>query len=263
MTTRTSIVAGNWKMNKTLSESVSFANDLRSQMANDTHVAGVEIVVCPTFVALSGVAEALRGTAIHVGAQNVSQYEKGAYTSQIAANMLVDLVTYVIVGHSEARQYLGDTDEAVNAKARAALAAGLKPIIAVGESQTIREANQHASFVADQVRAALNGLSAGQMGDVVIAYEPIWAIGTGLNATKEDAQNMIGGTIRPLVRELYGEDVADALRIQYGGSVKPSNMAEYMAQPDIDGALVGGASLVLADFAALVQAAQQAKASTL
>ncbi len=252
---RTPIIAGNWKMHKTLAESVDFVRELAPRLEP---FAGVERVVCPTFIALAATADALRGTPVKVGAQTVSHEEKGAFTSQIAPGMLVGLVEYVIVGHSECRQYLGDSDELVNKKALAALNAGLKPIIAVGESLEKRQAGAALPFVEGQVRAALANISAEQMAQVVVAYEPIWAIGTGLNASVDDAVEVIAH-IRATVRELYGEAVADGLRIQYGGSVKPDNMVAYMSAPDIDGALVGGASLKVDDFTKLVELAAQAK----
>jgi triosephosphate isomerase (TIM) len=254
--TRTPIIAGNWKMYKTLSESVDFARALIGKLEP---YSSVERVVCPTYVALASVAEALRGTPIKVGAQNVHWENEGAFTSQIAPTMLKGLVEYVIIGHSEARAYLDDTDEKVNKKVHAALAHGLKPIIAVGESLEQNEAGETESFVGGQVRAALQGVTAEQMANVVLAYEPIWAIGTGKNASGEQANSIIGGTVRGMVEQLYGRSVADAVRIQYGGSVKPGNMAEYMSQPDIDGALVGGASLKVDDFTELVAAAAREK----
>lgn len=253
MTSRTPIVAGNWKMHMTLQESVAFVRELAPQLeAYST----VERVVCPTFVALAGVAEALRGTPIKVGAQNVHWETHGAFTSQVSPVMLAGLAEYVIIGHSECRAYLGDTDEIVNKKVKAALAHGLKPILAVGESLEINEAGDTVAFVGGQVRAALDGVSAGDMANIVIAYEPIWAIGTGKNASAQQANTIIRDAVRATVESLYGAQVAAALRIQYGGSVKPDNMAEYMAQPDIDGALVGGASLKVDGFTQLVAAAQ-------
>ena len=219
----------------------------------------MERVVCPTFIALSSVADELKGTPIKVGAQNVHWEENGAYTSQISPLMLQGLAEYVIIGHSECRQYLHETDADVNRKAKAALAHGLKPIIAVGESLGQNEAGETQAFVSGQVRAALDGIPAVEMERVVIAYEPIWAIGTGRSASGLIAQEVIGGTIRGELRKLYGEAVADTIRIQYGGSVKPGNMAEYMGQPDVDGALVGGASLKVDDFATLVETAAQVK----
>jgi triosephosphate isomerase len=253
---RQPIIAGNWKMNKTLTESVDFVNALAPRIVP---FSVVERVVCPTFIALAAVAEALRGTGIKVGAQDVHWQEKGAYTSEIAANMLNGLAEYVIIGHSEVRAYLNDTDERVNLKTKAALKAGLKPIVAVGESDAQREANETEAIVTRQIRAALDGISPEDMAHVVIAYEPIWAIGTGKNATGEIANAVIGGMIRPTLAALYGDQIANATRIQYGGSVNADNMAEYMALPDIDGALVGGASLKLDDFTKLIEIAAQVK----
>jgi len=251
---RIPIIAGNWKMHMTVEESVEFVQELAPALAEYQNV---ERVVCPTFVALSGVAAALAGTEVQVGAQSVHWEESGAYTSQISPTMLQGLVDYVIIGHSENRAYLAETDETVNKKAHAALAHGLKPIIAVGESLEQNEAGETADFVGGQVRAALEGISVEDMANVVIAYEPIWAIGTGKSASGEVANDIIGGVIRTTVRELYNDDVADALRIQYGGSVKPHNLAEYMSQPDIDGALVGGASLKVDAFTELVKIASE------
>lgn len=253
---RTPIIAGNWKMFKTLRESVDFARELAPNLAP---ISGVERVVCPTYIALAAVADALAGTDIRVGAQNVHWEAQGAFTSQISPSMLQGLAEYVIIGHSECRQYLGETDETVNKKVKAALAYGLKPIIAVGESLAQNEAGETASFVSGQVRAALDGVDAANTANIVLAYEPIWAIGTGKSASAELANNIIGGTIRSTLADLYGTDVANTIRIQYGGSVKPENMAEYMAQSDIDGALVGGASLKVGDFTQLVEAAAKAK----
>ncbi|MFN8448385.1 MAG: triose-phosphate isomerase [Anaerolineae bacterium] len=253
---RTPIIAGNWKMFKTVQESVDFVRDLTPKLEP---FSSVERVVCPTFVALASVAWALKNAPIKVGAQNVHWEDSGAYTSQIAPAMLQGIAEYVIIGHSECRQYLHETDADVNRKAKAALAHGLKPIIAVGESLAQNEAGATQSFVGGQVRAALDGIPADEMAQVVIAYEPIWAIGTGRSASGEIAQQIIGGTIRATLIELYGDKVAQTVRIQYGGSVKPSNMAEYMSQPDVDGALVGGASLKVDDFTQLVQVAAQVK----
>jgi triosephosphate isomerase len=252
MSARIPIIAGNWKMHMTVAESAAFARELAPKLAAyDT----VERVVCPTFVALPAVAEALKGSPVGVGAQNVHWEMHGAYTSQIAPTMLTGLAEYVIIGHSECRQYLGDTDEIVNKKVKAALAHGLKPILAVGESLAQNEAGETVAFVGGQVRAALDGISAEQMAQIVVAYEPIWAIGTGKNASGEQANAIIAEAVRATLEALYGATIAAATRIQYGGSVKPGNMAEYMAQPDIDGALVGGASLKVDDFVSLVATA--------
>jgi len=253
---RTPIIAGNWKMNKTLQESVSFVQELAPKLAE---FSGVERVVGPTFIAVAAVADVLKDTDIKVTAQDVHFEESGAYTSEVSPAMLQGLVEYVIIGHSECRAYLNETDERVNKKAKAALAHGLKPIIAVGESLEQNEAGETVDFVGGQVRAALEGISTEDMASVVIAYEPIWAIGTGKSATSEQANTIIRDAVRSVVRELYGDAVADALRIQYGGSVKPHNMEEYMSQPDIDGALVGGASLKVDDFTELVRLAAKAK----
>jgi len=253
---RKPIIAGNWKMYKTLPESVAYVHELAPRLAPFT---GVERVICPTYIALAGVADALRGTELKVGAQSVHWEAQGAFTSQISPAMLQGLVEYVIIGHSECRAYLGETDETVNKKVKAALAYALKPIVAVGESLQQNEAGQTASVIGGQIRAALEGVDAANMANIVLAYEPIWAIGTGKNASGAVAQSVIGGTIRATLIDLYGNAVAQTVRIQYGGSVKPENMHEYMSQPDIDGALVGGASLKTNDFAALIEAAAKAK----
>lgn len=252
---RTPIIAGNWKMYKTPQEAVAFVNALKDKLAPLT---AAERVVCPPYVALPGVQAALAGTEIAVGAQDVHWEAEGAYTSQIAPGMLAGLVKHVIIGHSETREYQGVTDEMVNKKAKAALAHGLHPIIAVGESLAINEAGDTQSFVGSQIRAAFDGIPADALATIVIAYEPIWAIGTGKSATGEQANGIIGA-IRAIMAELYGDRHADAMRIQYGGSVKPANMAEFMSQPHIDGALVGGASLKVDSFVDLVRIAIEAK----
>ncbi len=253
---RTPIIAGNWKMYKNLPDSVAFVQELAPHLAP---FSGVERVVCPTYIALAAVANELKNTDIRVGAQSVHWEAQGAFTSQIAPTMLQGLAEYVIIGHSECRAYLSETDETVNKKVKAALAYGLKPIVAVGESLAQYEAGQTARIVGGQVRAALAGVDAANMANIVVAYEPIWAIGTGKNATGQLANSIIGGTIRATLADLYGNTIAQSVRIQYGGSVKPENMQEYMSQPDIDGALVGGASLKVNDFTALVAAAAKAK----
>ncbi len=253
---RLPIVAGNWKMFKTLQDSVEFIQTLAPRLEA---IEGVERVVCPTYVALASVANVLENSAVKVGAQNVHWEKEGAYTSQISPQMLVGLAEYVIIGHSECRAYLGDTDEIVNRKVKAALGAGLKPILAVGENLDQNEQGETVSFVSGQVRAGLSGVTAEEMAHVVIAYEPIWAIGTGKSASGDVANDIIRRAVRDTLRELYGDDIAEEVRIQYGGSVKPENMAEYMSKPDIDGALVGGASLKTDDFVRLVEIAASAK----
>ncbi len=252
---RTPIIAGNWKMHKTPQDAVAFANAIKEPLSE---LNAVERVVCPPYVALPGVQAALADTDIAVGAQDVHWEEQGAFTGQIAPGMLEGLVTYVIIGHSETRAYQGVTDEMVNKKAKAALAHGLHPIIAVGESLEINEAGQTLEFVGRQIRAAFAGIPAEDLAKIVVAYEPIWAIGTGRSASGEQA-NAIIGSIRAILAELYGNDHAEAMRIQYGGSVKPANMAEFMSQPHIDGALVGGASLKEDAFVELVRIAIEAK----
>lgn len=253
---RTPIICGNWKMNKAPDEAVAFVRELAPKVAD---FESVERVVAPTFLTLPAVAEALQGSGLQVAAQDGHWEADGAYTSQISVEMLRPYVDYVIIGHSECRAYLNETDENVNRKAKAILACGLRPIIAVGESLEQNEAGQTADFVRSQVRAALADIAANDMTNVVIAYEPIWAIGTGRSASGELADSIIESAVRATVRELYGDGIADGIRIQYGGSVKPGNMAEFMSQPNIDGALVGGASLQVDDFAALIEIAARVK----
>lgn len=253
---RTPIVAGNWKMHKTPAEAVDFANQLKAALGNYT---AVEQVVIPAYVALPGVQAALAGTTLKVGAQDVHHEAKGAFTSSVAASMLVGLVEYVVIGHSETRQYLNVTDGLVNLKTKAALAQGLKPIIAIGENLEQRQAGQAESVCQTQLEAALKDIPADALANIVIAYEPIWAIGTGLNAEAGMVNELFAGTLRATLAHLYGNEAAQAMRIQYGGSVKPSNMLEYMGQPEIDGALVGGASLELDSFKQLVELTAQAK----
>lgn len=238
---RKPIIAGNWKMNKTTAEALEFVREIRyglNQLSQQ-----VDSVLCPPFVALQAVSEALQATRVGVGAQNMYFQEKGAYTGEIAPNMLTPFCQYVILGHSERRAYFGETDEAVNKKARAALTHNLTPIICVGESLEQNEAGETHSFVTSQVIAAFEGLSAEQAASCIIAYEPIWAIGTGKSAGAADAGRIIGITVRGAIANLYNEATAQQIRIQYGGSATAANIGDYMAHPDIDGALVGGASL--------------------
>jgi len=241
---RKKIVAGNWKMNKTPGEAVEFVEALKPRVLG----AEAEAVVCVPYVCIPGVKKAAEGSNIKVGAQNMHWEEKGAFTGEISGPMLVDLgVDYVIIGHSERRQYFAETDETVNQKVHAAFKYGLKPIVCVGESLTQREQGVTADLVRYQVKVALLGLSSDQVKELVIAYEPIWAIGTGRTATSEQA-NEVNSIIRNTVKELYGEEVAEAVRVQYGGSVTAANAKELFGMPDIDGGLVGGASLKLDDF---------------
>jgi triosephosphate isomerase len=237
---RTPIIAGNWKMNKTAVESVAFANEIKAAL---NQIDGVDIIFCPPAINIPGVAEAVKGTKIGVGAQNMYFEAKGAFTGELAPDMLTPFCQYVILGHSERRAFFGETDEGVNKKIKAALAHNLTPIICVGESLEQNEAGETQEFVSGQVKAAFAGLTAEQAGICVIAYEPIWAIGTGKSASVEQAGGIIKTAVRDTIVALYGEETAQTIRIQYGGSVSPENIGAYMAHPDIDGALVGGASL--------------------
>ncbi|MGQ9903895.1 MAG: triose-phosphate isomerase [Anaerolineae bacterium] len=247
---RTPLIAGNWKMNKTITETEALIAELRGLLpGNDA----VEVAVCPPFVSLAAAKAALAGSTIKLGAQNAHPEPKGAFTGEVSVSMLVGLVDYVIIGHSERRQLFGETDAFVNAKALAVLAAGLKPILCVGETLAENEAGQTEAVLERQLREGLVNVSAGDAARITIAYEPIWAIGTGRAATAADAQNRIA-FIRAQLRQKYGA-VADQMRIQYGGSVTPANAKDILSQPDIDGALVGGASLRAGDFAAIVAAA--------
>ncbi len=237
---RTPFVAGNWKMNKTADEAVAFVTEIRDGL---NAIIGVDSAVCPPAVALPGVAAAVAGTKIGVGAQNMYFEESGAYTGELAPNMIKPFCQYVILGHSERRAYFGETDEGVNKKIKAALAHGLVPIVCVGESLEQNEAGETRSFVSGQVQAAFAGLTPEQAATCVIAYEPIWAIGTGRSASAEQAGTIISESVRQVIAAQFNEKTAGAIRIQYGGSVNENNIAEYMQQPDIDGALVGGAAL--------------------
>lgn len=237
-------------------KTVPEAKDFIQEVKGKAEVEGVESVICAPFTNLPALVEAVKGTAIKIGAQNVHFEEDGAFTGEISGRMLADLgVDYVIIGHSERRQYFAETDETVNKKVHASFRHGLTPIVCVGEKLEEREANQTKEVCKVQTEAAFAGLAADQAAKVVIAYEPIWAIGTGKSSTAQDANEVIA-YIRSLVKGLYSDQVADAVRIQYGGSVKPENVAEYMGQSDIDGALVGGASLQPASYIALVEGAK-------
>ena len=237
---RIPIIAGNWKMHMTVEEATAFVLNIRDGLdAAD----GVESVLCPPAIAIAAVHDLLKGTDVGVGAQNMHYEESGAFTGELSPAMIVRYCGYVILGHSERRALFCETDEGVNRKARAALAHGLTPIICVGESLEQNEAGETHAFVSEQVRAALAGIRVDQVDGCVIAYEPIWAIGTGKAASVEDAGGIIGKSVRGTVEELYGATAAQAVRVQYGGSTKPENIAAFMSHPDIDGALVGGASL--------------------
>src|SRR5271169_4232985 len=244
------IIAGNWKMNKTVAEALDLVRDLKLDLAN---IKEVDIVVCPPFTALSEVSREILSSNIRLGAQNMSEQNAGAYTGEIAAGMLKEFsVRYVILGHSERRQYQKEPDALIARKAAAVHAASLKPIVCVGETLAEREAGQMQTVLETQVRGSLAGLSKEQMVETIIAYEPVWAIGTGKTATTAQAQEA-HAFIRGVLSKMFDETVARRVRIQYGGSVKPSNARELMSQPDVDGALVGGASLEARSFADIIK----------
>ena len=244
---RKKIIAGNWKMNKTPSEAAAFIRELAPMVAG----AEAEVVCCVPAIDIVPAVEAAKGSDIRIGAENMYFEEKGAYTGEISPAMLADAgVSYVILGHSERREYFGETNETVNRKVKKAFEHGLVPIVCCGETLNQREQGITMDWIRQQIKIAFLGISAEQAAEAVIAYEPIWAIGTGKVATSEQAQEVSYG-IRELIRELYGDSTAEAVRIQYGGSVAPANAAELFAQPDIDGGLVGGASLK-PDFAKVV-----------
>ncbi len=244
---RTPMIAGNWKMNTTLVEGSALVMEMREELER---IAGVEKVLCPPFISLSLVGELLQGSSIKLGAQNMHFEEKGAYTGEISPLMLKELCDFVILGHSERREHFKETDQIVNEKVKAALAAGLTPILCVGERLEENEAGRTEEVVTRQVKGALQGVASPQ--GMVIAYEPVWAIGTGRAATGEGANATIG-IIRKTVAQLYSEGIAKGMRILYGGSVTAANIAEFIRQPEVDGALVGGASLKAKEFLSIVE----------
>ena len=245
---RKPMMAGNWKMNKTPAEATSLAKAIVDAVGTESTV---DCVICPPFVDLAVVQNAVAGSNVAIGAQNLHWEASGAYTGEVSAPMLQGLVDYVIIGHSERRQYFGETDETVNKKIHAALAHELIPIVCVGESLDQNRAGETQSFVSGQVKAALAGLTGEQVQSLVIAYEPIWAIGTGLAATAEEAGSTCG-VVRSVVAELFGQAVADHTRVLYGGSTNDKNIGEIMQQDEIDGALIGGASLKVESYSAMV-----------
>lgn len=253
---RIPLIAGNWKMYKSIAEALQFVEAVRDPLRE---FPGVGKAICAPFVALAPLQEVLRGTDIRLGAQNMHWEDQGAFTGEISPSMLKSVVDFVIIGHSERRQFFGETDETVNKKIKAALTHNLTPIVCVGESLDQNRAGETESFVGGQVRAAFDGISPEQARGIVVAYEPIWAIGTGLAATSEDANRIIGGAVRGTLASLYGEVIAQQMIIQYGGSIKPDNVLELMQQTEIDGGLVGGASLKPADYITLIRATAEAK----
>jgi len=244
---RMPIIAGNWKMNTSVAEAVELVTGMKKRLNS---ISGVEKVLCPPFISLTTVKDLIKGTSIKLGAQNMYFELTGAYTGEISPVMLAGLCEFVILGHSERRAHFGDSDQIVNKKVQAALGMQLTPIICVGESLEQNEAGETIEVVTKQVRAAFEGIDSPQ--GTVIAYEPIWAIGTG-KAARGDQANATSGVIRSVVAQLYGDSVAQEIRIQYGGSVSSTNIAEFISQPEIDGALVGGASLKAAEFVGIVE----------
>jgi triosephosphate isomerase len=249
---RTPFVAGNWKMNKTVEEARTLVFDMAKPL---NAVKGVEKVLCPPFLALFPVAALLNGLDIGLGAQDMHWEAKGAFTGEVSPGMIAEFCQYVILGHSERRTYFGETDEIVNKKVNAAIAAGLVPIFCVGETLAENKAKRTEEVVSRQVRQGLKGLPRESAAKVVVAYEPVWAIGTGLASTGPDANAVVKGVIRPGLAELFGESISQAVRVLYGGSVTGANAKEFFSQPEIDGALVGGASLKKDEFVKITQAA--------
>lgn len=251
---RKPVIAGNWKMFKTVGEANSFWEAVSGATVD---AAKVEAVICAPYLQLPSLVQSASGSAFHIGAQNMHEEQEGAFTGEISGAMLKDLgVTHVIIGHSERRQYFNETDDSVNAKTKTALDQGLTPIVCVGESLEQREAGDTETIVSNQVAAAFEGLTEEQVEKTIVAYEPIWAIGTGKTATADDA-NQVCQAIRETLLDLHGEEAANATRILYGGSVKPANIDELLSKEDIDGALVGGASLEADSYLQLVEAAQK------
>ncbi len=247
---RKPVIAGNWKMNKTISDALDLVNDLKTRM---TDVDDVTVVVCPTFLCIKSVADTLKGSNVHVGAQDMFWETSGAYTAEVSGEMLLEAgAEYVIIGHSERRQYFGETNETVNKKVKKALALGLNPIVCVGEMLEDREAGNTEKVVDDHLTNGLAGVSADDMKKIIVAYEPVWAIGTGKTATPEQAQD-VHAFIRNRIAELWDSETAEAVVIQYGGSMKPDNVKELLAQKDIDGGLIGGAALKADSFEALAK----------
>jgi triosephosphate isomerase len=243
-------IAGNWKMNKTIPEAVDFANHLKSLIAG---LDDLDVVIAPPFTALQPMAEELKGSNIRLAAQNLSDKAEGAYTGEVSARMLADAgCAYVIIGHSERRTLYGERDAVINAKIKIALASGLKPIFCIGETLAEREENRTFNVIERQIKEGLNNLNSGDIRRLVIAYEPVWAIGTGKTATPAQAQE-VHARIRQLMEKAYGENVATDVPVIYGGSVNPENISVLMAERDIDGALVGGASLKLESFVRIIK----------
>jgi len=251
---RKPFVAGNWKMNRTVAEARELVSRMSAQLRE---IPNVEKVLCPPFTSLMALSEALQGTGIGLGAQNMHWEEKGAFTGEVAPNMVKEFCSYVIIGHSERRAYFGETDENVNRKVRAAIKFDLTPIVCVGETLDQYESGLTSEVVRRQINLGLAGIDSASAARIVVAYEPVWAIGTGKASSGENANGVHAKVIRPALSDLFGADNAKAIRILYGGSVTASNASEFFALSDIDGALVGGASLKIDEFVAITKAAQK------
>ncbi len=249
---RTPLIAGNWKMNKNVAEARQLVKDMLPGLEA---VYSVDNLLCPPFMALPAVAELLKGSSVGLGGQNLYWEASGAYTGETSPTMLAEFCQFVIIGHSERRAYFGETDETVNRKINAALAHNLTPVVCVGETLEENEAGQAAAVITRQVTEGLKGIKIGSGKDLVIAYDPVWAIGTGKAAMPEDAKRVIGQVIRPVAAGIFGQSVVDEMRVLYGGSVKADNAADFFKLEDVDGALVGGASLKAAEFIAITEAA--------
>jgi triosephosphate isomerase len=247
-------VAGNWKMYKTIAEAKVLVNGILADLGQYDNV---ETAVCPSYLSIPAVAELCENTPLKVGAQNAYWEENGAFTGEVAPQMVAEVCEYVIVGHSERRKLFGETDETVNKRLKAALDAGLKVIVCVGETLEENEAGETEAVVTRQLKDGLADITSDQAADITIAYEPVWAIGTGRAATPEDANHVHKDVIRPLLKAQFGDERGDAMRIQYGGSIKPNNAAELFSMSDIDGGLVGGASLDAESFLAIIKAASE------
>ena len=247
-------VAGNWKMNLTIAEAKALVSEMLPELEQ---IDNVDKAVCPSYLAVPAVAELCKGTGLKVGAQNVYWEKSGAFTAEVAPDMVAEICDYVIVGHSERRALFGETDETVNKRLKAALEAGLDVIVCVGETLDENQSGQTKAVVTRQIEKGLADITAEQAAHITIAYEPVWAIGTGLAATPEDANNVHKDVIRPLLKKQFGEERAESMRVQYGGSIKPNNAKELFSMSDIDGGLVGGASLKAASFWAIVKAASE------
>ncbi|MBA7658272.1 Triosephosphate isomerase [subsurface metagenome] len=250
---RVPMIAGNWKMNTTVGEAVGLVNEMRSRLDK---IDNVDKVICPPFISLAAVGELIKGSSIKLGAQNIYFEERGAYTGEISPLMLADLCQFVIIGHSERRQYFNETGDIINKKIQAVLRVGLKPILCIGERLEENEAGRTEEVITEQLNLSLAGIDS--LGGLIIAYEPVWAIGTGKAATGKQANNTIG-FIRQTISQKYGKRIAQDLRILYGGSVTADNIAEFINQPEIDGALVGGASLKATEFLSIVKQTSEIK----